>query len=194
MTRSDEPSGATSQRRTATSACGRSTSSSSDDLADARGSRAARASGSKSHVSETRVLDALVAGEVGRPALRAPDARLDPARLHAEERARTAAELAAPPWRCSATATPARPPSARRAPRRSCRGAAESCIQARSIGSSMIPVSMPLSQWSHQRTHSWRKPMLGPGSASSGNACAHGPMRPLRGTESPSSSRGTAFV
>ncbi len=58
----------------------------------------------------------------------------------------------------------------------------------------MIPVSRPLSQWSHQRTHSCSQPMLGPGAASSGKACAHGPISPLRGPESPASSRMTAFV
>ena len=39
------------------------------------------------------VLDALVSGQVGRPTLRAPHARLDSARLHAEDGARTSAEL-----------------------------------------------------------------------------------------------------
>ena len=73
-------------------------------------------------------------------------------------------------------------------------GGTESCIQTRSIGSSMTPFSAPLSQWSNQRTASCRKPMLGPGSASSGNACAQGPISPLRGTDRPSRSRGTAFV
>ena len=60
-------------------------------------------------------------------------------------------------------------------------GATGSCIHARSIGSSMTPVAASLSQWSHQRRHSWRKPIAGPGSPSCGNACDHGPIRPLRG-------------
>ena len=45
----------------------------------------------------------------------------------------------------------------------------------------MTPVSIPFSQWSNQRRHSCRKPIVGPGSASCGNACAHGPISPLRG-------------
>ena len=49
------------------------------------------------------------------------------------------------------------------------RGSTESCIHTRSIGSSMTPFSAPFSQWSNQRTVSWRKPIDGPGSASSGN-------------------------
>ena len=42
-------------------------------------------------------------------------------------------------------------------------GGVASCIQTRSIGSSITPVSMPLSQKSHQRSASCRKPMAGPG-------------------------------
>ncbi len=45
------------------------------------------------------------------------------------------------------------------------RGGAVSWIQTRSIGSLMMPLSDPLSQWSHQRIDSCRKPIAGPGFA-----------------------------
>ena len=61
--------------------------------------------------------------------------------------------------------------SATQRPARSSRwaaGGALSCIQTRSLGSSMIPLSRPFSQWSHQRSASSRKPIRGPGWAKCG--------------------------
>ena len=58
----------------------------------------------------------------------------------------------------------------------------------------MIPVSSPFSHWSHQRRHSWRKPIAGPGSTSSGNECDHGPISPFEGASSPARSLRTASV
>ncbi len=52
---------------------------------------------------------------------------------------------------------------------------------------------LPLSQRSHQRSDSCRKPIAGPGAACSGYVCAHGPISPFRGTSSPSSSAKTGF-
>ncbi len=57
----------------------------------------------------------------------------------------------------------------------------------------MIPVSVSFSHWSHQRRHSWRKPIAGPGWPSCGKACDQGPISPLRGPGRPSIRRGTAF-
>ena len=75
----------------------------------------------------------------------------------------------------------ARRPSGRAAPRRYGCGSTLSCIQTRSSGSSMMPVSMPFSQWSHQRTASCRKPIAGPGTPLCGKPCAHGPISPFFG-------------
>ena len=63
-------------------------------------------------------------------------------------------------------------------------GGTLSCIQIRSMGSSMTPLSAPHSQRSHQRTSSWRNPTAGPGWPRWGYLCDHGPTRPLRGTSS----------
>ena len=46
---------------------------------------------------------------------------------------------------------------------RSSPGACQSRTYTAKGGSSMMPVSMPLSQWSNQRTASWRHSILGPG-------------------------------
>ena len=73
-------------------------------------------------------------------------------------------------------------------------GGTDSCIHTRSIGSSAMPVSTSFSQWSHQRSASWRKPIAGPGVTMCGNECGHGPMSPLRGPDSPSSRRSTLLV
>ena len=69
-----------------------------------------------------------------------------------------------------------------------------SCIQARTIGSSMMPVSLPFSQWSHQRTTSCRKPIAGPGTPMCGYLCPHGPISALRGTSRCSMRREVALV
>ena len=61
-------------------------------------------------------------------------------------------------------------------------GRTESCTQARSIGSCMMPLSIPFSQWSHQRRDSCRKPIAGNGVAFCGQAWPHGPISPLRGS------------
>ena len=64
-------------------------------------------------------------------------------------------------------------------------GGDHSSMKARIIGSAMMPRSTSFSQWSHQRVASWRKPMAGPGRPSWGKRCAHGPIRPRRGTLEP---------
>lgn len=73
-------------------------------------------------------------------------------------------------------------------------GGTGSVIQARSRGSAMAPVSMPLRCWSHQRRVSWRKPMAGPGGRPrSGYWCDHGPTMPrTRSSGRCSTSRNTA--
>ena len=73
-------------------------------------------------------------------------------------------------------------------------GGTGSCMNARSIGASMMPVSRPLSQWSHQRVASCRKPQPGPGVAMCAYWCDHCPIQPIRGALSPASSRGMALL
>ena len=108
----------------------------------------------------------------GRPASRpaavgAPGAAVLAGRLGLRWRPAPAQREAPRRRRPTAAARPARPPSGRAlrvvAGRRH-----GSWIHARSIGSSMMPVSMPLSQWSNQRTNSCRNPIVGPGAPPAG--------------------------
>ena len=73
-------------------------------------------------------------------------------------------------------------------------GGTPSCIHTRYMGSSAMPVSMPLRYWSHQRSASCSKPMQGPGMQALGHAWGQGPTRPRRGQDSPSSRRGIALL
>ena len=129
------------------------------------------------------VVLALIAGVVGRRAVSAPGARgeagvlrraqFDPgfrARLGADARRREELsrnnDVRAGPRRL-------RHPAAGNSGN-SVAGRIVSMIQARNIGSSMMPVSTPFSQWSHQRSVSRRKPIAGPGRA--GRADTDAPM------------------
>ena len=87
-----------------------------------------------------------------------------------------------------------RPPSGRAARHNGSAAGPDPGIQARSIGSSMMPVSMPFSHLSHQRRHSCRKPICGPGKAKFGYLCAHGPTRPFFGQRRCSSMRKIGLV
>jgi hypothetical protein len=60
-----------------------------------------------------------------------------------------------------------------------------------SAGSSKKPFSSPLSAWSKNRTHSWRKPIAGPGAPASGPVCPHGPISPRTGASTCSTMRST---
>ena len=73
-------------------------------------------------------------------------------------------------------------------------GVMGSCIHTCSMGSSSIPLGSSFSHRSHQRTHSWRKPIRGPGAACCGQAWGHGPISPFLTPRCPSRKRGTAFV
>ncbi len=55
----------------------------------------------------------------------------------------------------------------------------------------MIPVSMPFSHWSNQRTASCRHSIPGLGYGSWGQACDHGPMIAFTGAFTFASIRGT---
>ena len=68
-----------------------------------------------------------------------------------------------------------------------------SSIQARSIGSEVIPLSTPFSHRSHQRRHSCRKPIAGPGAPMCGYRWLQGPTSPMRGPGRSRSRRKTAF-
>ena len=165
MTRADVPSGKTSQ-----SAHGDERARAVDrelepDLREAQDLERL-GEGLRVERERERVVRPLVAGEVRRSGPR-PSRRRPRRRSTGRPGARAARSAAAPRRRVSMR-DDGHSSSATQRPGRTSyigRGSTESCIQTRSIGSSMTPVSMPLSQWSNQRTHSWRKPMLGPGSA-----------------------------
>ena len=195
----DAPSGATSHSRAATNARGRSALDAQrhdrlpEHLEALRDRRGVEGQGA-------RVVAALVDRDVGRVAVGAPGARVQPdvCGLVWTSAASPVGSAVSPPRRGRrpaaarrGRATPPRRPTARVVRRSPAPARTGSCIHARSIGSSMIAGVAALECSSHQRTHSWRKPISGPG-ARSRATCPHGPTSPLRGTSRFARSRKTA--
>ena len=222
LTRATSPSARTSERRALTWATGRSLAT-SRVTTGAPKNASGSASGSVSKQSETAssvrwssghsglpspffsqmgLVLPTVAGDATASVRFGPGASSIPSGLRCHVRSRIrglghASSATHPPGACSRTAA----------------GGAESCIQARIIGSSAIPASAaespaaatfsvssfssasrPLSHRSHHRRLSSRKPTAGPGFAWCGYWWPHGPTRALRGTSRCSISRNTGFV
>ena len=200
--RVDAPSGATSLRRTAIERLGPVGRDLELDDRARPGSRAAPSSGSLSKQSRAPVLHALVGGQSGRITIGAPVAAVAPAVAGRGGSAqRSGLRSRQPGVRRRAPAE--RTLDARRAASRLGDPAARplplgraggtlSCIQTRSIGSAMMPVSTPFSQWSHQRTQLLEEADRPARADRDADICAtQGPIRPFAGHVQRGEQRGT---
>ena len=195
VTSSELPSGATSQSRAAICATGRSLSSSSSTRAlpissirsgsAAEVKLSARPSSARWSTALSASLPSAHQTPLSRPQSRSVE--ISSRRSSESGSSREPAVGQPQPSLLDARRGPGllRHPAARRAPRAAPRAPPAPASTRASSGSSAMPVSSPFSHWSHQRRHSWRKPIAGPGSTSSGNACDHGPISPFDGAPRP---------